>query len=108
MSGVLFDVAVASVPSLALASVTWRLVWPKWKLYGKLLVHPAAYAALSVWIGHWSILIAWLHQGLGLAGHIWFCRRHGWTWYAVEDPERYVAASKAAVERLKGSRSAAE
>jgi hypothetical protein len=44
--------------------------------------------------------VAWIHQGIGLAGHVWFSRKHGFTWYAVEDPERYVALSKAAVESL--------
>lgn len=32
-----------------------------------------------------------------MAFHVWFCRRHGSTWYAVEDPERYVALSKQTV-----------
>lgn len=98
MSPLVFDVLAASVPMLALAAVTWRLVWPRWKLVVKLLVHPLVYAGLSLLIGHWSVLVAWVHQGvLGLGGHIWFCRRHGFTWYAVEDPERYVRLSKAMV-----------
>jgi len=103
VSTVVVDVAIASIPLLVLGSITWRLVWPRWKLYGKLLGHPAAYALLSLWLGHWSIVLAWLHQGIGLAGHIWFCRRHGFTWYAVEDPKRYVSLMKHAVQRL-GSR----
>lgn len=98
---VAFDVAAATVPMVILAAVTWRLVWPRWKLIAKALVHPFIYALLSLYIGHWSILVAWLHQGLfGLGGHIWFSRKHGFTWYAVEDPERYVVLSKATVAAL--------
>lgn len=94
---VAIDVALASMPMVALGAITWRLVWPKWKLYGKLLLHPCVYAVLSVLFGHWSIAIAWLHQGLGLAGHIWFSRRHGLTWYAVEDTKQYIRLSQEAV-----------
>jgi hypothetical protein len=98
---VAFDVAVATVPMVLLAAITWRLVWPRWKLVAKVLIHPFIYALLSLYIGHWSILLAWLHQGLlGLGGHIWFSRKHGFTWYAVEDPERYVILSKATVAAL--------
>ena len=93
---VLLDVLFATLPIL-LASVTWRLVWPRWKLLAKPLLHPCIYALLSVWMGHWSILVAWLHQGvLGLGGHIWFSRKHGFRWYSAEDPDRYVALSKQA------------
>lgn len=95
MDSIVLDVALASVPMVVLAAITWRLVWPRWKLVVKLLLHPCIYALLSLYIGHWSILVAWLHQGLlGLGGHIWFSRKHGFTWYAVEEPERYTQLSK--------------
>lgn len=96
----LLDVVLATIPALMLAAVTWRVTWPKWKLVAKLLLHPIFYLILSLLIGHWSILIAWLHQGAGLAGHIWFSRKHGFTWYAIEDPERYVALSREMVAGL--------
>lgn len=100
---ILLDVLLATVPMVLLAAVTWRLVWPRWKLVAKLLLHPCIYALLSLWIGHWSILVAWLHQGLlGLGGHIWFSRKHGFKWYSVDDPDRYVALSKQAAARLAG------
>jgi hypothetical protein len=90
---------LASIPMIALAVITWRVVWPRWKLVAKLVLHPCLYAVLSLFIGHWSILVAWLHQGvLGLGGHIWFSRKHGFTWYAVENPERYRQLSQAMVE----------
>jgi hypothetical protein len=95
---VLLDVVLATLPLLLVAAVTWRVTWPRWKFWVKLLLHPVIYAALSLLIGHWSVLVAWIHQGvLGLGVHIWFCRKHGFTWYAVEDPERYMALSKAMV-----------
>jgi hypothetical protein len=104
MSNLILDVVLATVPMVALAAVTWRLVWPRWKLVGKVLIHPCLYAGLSLLIGHWSVPVAWIHQGVfGLGGHIWFSKKHGFTWYAVEDPDRYVALSKAMVSRLGSS-----
>jgi hypothetical protein len=92
------DVALSTVPMLMLAAIGWRLVWPRWKLFAKILIHPCIYLILSIYIHHWSILLAWLHQGvLGLGGHIWFSRKHGFKWYAVEDVERYIDLSKRAV-----------
>lgn len=80
MDRVLLDVLLATIPMLLLASVTWRLVWPRWKLIVQLLLHPIIYVILAVFIAHWSVLIAWVHQGLfGLGMHIWFSRRHGFT-----------------------------
>jgi hypothetical protein len=87
------------IPGLGLTAVTWRVVWPRWKLVGKLLLHPAIYFAVALLIGHWSVPLAWAHQGAGLAGHIWFSKKHGFTWYAVEDPDRYIALSKAQLDQ---------
>lgn len=88
-------VVLATLPMVLLAGVTWGLVWPRWKLVVKLILHPCVYAVLAYYLGFWSVLIAWVHQGVfGLGGHIWFSRKHGFTWYAVEDPERYVRVSK--------------
>ncbi|MHB1330337.1 MAG: hypothetical protein ACYC2K_19230, partial [Gemmatimonadales bacterium] len=99
-ASIIRDVALATVPMVALALITWRLVWPRWKLIAKLTVHPFLYVILSIYLGWWSVLIAWVHQGvIGLGGHIWFSRKHGFTWYAVEDPARYVALSQAMVAR---------
>ena len=74
-----------------------RLIWPTWKVPLKGIFYFSAVAWLSTVIGHYSLIFAFIHQGIGLVGHLWFCRVHGFTWYAVEDPERYVALSKAAV-----------
>jgi hypothetical protein len=104
----LLDGILSTIPMVLLASVTWRLVWPRWKLFAKLLVHPSIYAILSFWVGHWSILVAWVHQGvIGLGGHIWFCKAHGFKWYSVQDPDRYVELSKQATERLAAGSKAA-
>lgn len=37
---VAFDVVLATMPMVLVASVTWRLVSPKWKLFGKVLLPP--------------------------------------------------------------------
>lgn len=66
MSSAPLDAAVATVPALVLAAVTWRVVWARWKLVGKLVLHPVLYFGLALVIGHWSILLAWVHQGAGL------------------------------------------
>jgi hypothetical protein len=101
------DVAIASIPMVLLAALTWRLVWPRWKLITKLILHPCIYAVLAAYIGSWTIVVAWLHQGVfGLGGHIWFSRKHGFKWYAVEDPDRYVALSKEMVSGLSKTTSA--
>jgi hypothetical protein len=76
----------------------WRVVWPRWKLVGKRLLHRLLYFAIALIIGHWSVPLAWAHQGIGCAGHVWFSKKHGFTWYAVEDPSRYAALSKAQVD----------
>lgn len=99
MEATLTYMAVASMPALLLSAVTWRLVWPRWKRVAKLLLHPCLYAMLALLIGPWSVPIAWVHQGIGLAGHVWFSKQHGFTWYAVEDPAQYVALSQASVEK---------
>ena len=105
MPPLLLDVVLATVPAWLLAAVTWQLIWPRWKRWGKLALHPCLYFGLALLIGHWSVPVAWLHQVLGLAGHVWLSKKHGFTWYAVDDPERYVALSKAAVASVGAKRS---
>lgn len=100
MHPVIFDVLLATLPALLLAAVTWRVVWPRWKLVGKLVLHPVVYLALALVLGHWSVAIAWVHQGIGLYSHVRFSQKHGFTWYAVEDPARYVALSRASMEEF--------
>jgi hypothetical protein len=46
------DTVLACIPMVALASITWKLVWPRWKLLAKLVLHPILYAVLSLSIGH--------------------------------------------------------
>jgi hypothetical protein len=98
MHPVLVDVLLATVPAFVLAAVTWRVVWPRWKLVGKLLLLPLVYFGLALLFGLWRVPVAWLHQGLGLAGQVRFSQKLGFTWFAVEDPERYVALSKASID----------
>ena len=93
----LLDLTLAAVPFAVLMAATHRLIWPRWKVAGKTAFYFAAVALLSALIGHWSVLLALLHQGTGLAFHVWFCRRHGLVWHRIDDPERYIALSRQAV-----------
>jgi hypothetical protein len=95
MSAVLFDVALALPPFVVGLVLTWRVIWPRWKVYGKSVAYVVGVAVLSFFLGHWSVVLGWAHQAMGLAFHLWFCRRNGFTWYSVEDPDRYIALSKA-------------
>lgn len=95
MNGVLLDVALALPPFVVGMFLTWRVIWPRWKAYGKGVAYVVVVAILSLFLGHWSVVLGWVHQMTGLVFHYWFCRRHGFTWYSVEDPERYIALSKA-------------
>lgn len=104
MSEMAWLVFFATLPAVALAVVTWRVVWPRWKLVVKLLLHPCLYFGLALLVGYWSVPVAWVHQGIGLGGHIWFSRKHGFTWYAVEDPARYMALSRASIDALRTGR----
>ena len=97
MNPVLLDVLWALPPLLVGLALTHRLVWPRWKIPGKIAFYVAGVGLLSTWIGSWSVLLGWLHQCVGILFHIRFSRRHGFTWYAVEDPERYVRLSREAV-----------
>ncbi len=97
MNPVLRDVLLALPPLLLGLALTHRLVWPRWKLPGKVVFYVAAVALLSLWLGSWSVVIGWAHQLTGLLFHVRFCRQHGFTWYAVEDPVRYVQLSREAV-----------
>ncbi len=94
MNPILLDLSIVAVFWAFGLAATWRLIWPKWKIVGKSVAFFGLVALGSWLIGHWVLLLALAHQGLGLGVHIWFSRRNGFTWYAVEDPERYVELSK--------------
>jgi len=97
LNPVAIDLLLAAPPFVLGLAPTHRLIWPRWKVGGKALFYFGMVAGLSFLIGRWSVVLGWAHQLSGLAFHVWFCRKHGFTWYAVEDPARYVALSKAAV-----------
>jgi hypothetical protein len=61
MNAVLSDVAPALPPFVVGIFLTWRLIWPRWKVYGKGVAYGVGVAVLS----------------------------------SVEDPDRYIALSKA-------------
>jgi hypothetical protein len=56
--------------------LTWQLIWPTYKRYGKVAVSLVASAVLSWAVGWWSLLFILGHPLAGIAGHIWWCKRH--------------------------------
>ena len=48
MPPLLLDVLLATVPAWLLAIVTWPVIWPRWKRWGKLAFHPCLYAGLAL------------------------------------------------------------
>lgn len=97
MPDLVIDLALAAIPLAVGLAISWRVIWPSWKVPGKILFYFGFVTLLSLTIGHWSVLVGWLHQGVGIAAHLYFCRKHGFTWYAVEDPARYIELSQEAV-----------
>ena len=87
------------VAHLALAVIIWiagfllfgRFIAPHWKVVGKLLVYLVVTAILSRTVGHFALIWIIGHPALGIAGHIWWCRKHGIDWLTCEPREKYLA-----------------
>jgi hypothetical protein len=83
---------------LGLALVIWltgfalfgRFIVPRWKVGGKLIFYLAVTALLSAWLGNWALIWIVGHPGLGVAGHIWWCRQHGINWITCQPRDRYM------------------
>jgi hypothetical protein len=84
---------------LALAAGIWgvsyllfgRFIVPRWKVAGKLGFYLAGVALLQLLTGKWALIWVIGHPALGIAGHIWWCRRHGINWMTCQPRERYLA-----------------
>lgn len=83
-----------------------RFVAPRWKLVGKLLVYLGVTGLLSATVGKWALVWIFGHQLLGVAGHIWWCRKHEINWFTCEPRDRYLALRPWAVEDGFGKRAA--
>ncbi len=90
MSTVQFDLAVAVAIWPAGFAVFGRFIAPRWKVFGKLVFYLAVAALLSAWLGHWSLIWIVGHQLLGVAGHIWWCRRNEINWLNCTPRDRYL------------------
>ncbi len=83
---------------LAIAVVLWsvgftlfgRFIAPRWKVGGKLVFYLAVSTVLTWWVGHWSLIWIVGHPLLGVAGHVWWCRRNGINWITCEPRDRYL------------------
>ncbi len=81
MNPILIDLLAASLPlGLGLLG-TWRLVWPRWKLPGKVVAYFVGVGLLSAWIGHWGLTNL---EGCGNAMKVYYA----WFW---EDSDRESA-----------------
>ncbi len=92
-------ILLALALSLITVPVTWNLIWPPWKRYGKLAFSVIAASLLSFAVGWWALVFVVGHPLIGFVGHIWWCRKHGFNWMSV-NPEAYRASQQAWAERL--------
>jgi len=86
----LIDLAGALAMWLAGFALAGRFIAPRWKVWGKLGFLLVATAALSAWLGHWALAVVAAHQGLGIGGHIRWCRRHGIHWLTCQPRGKYL------------------
>ncbi|MEL6670569.1 MAG: hypothetical protein AAFR61_00110 [Bacteroidota bacterium] len=70
---------------------TGKFVRPRWKIPGKFLFYVGVSAALTYFLGYWSLLFIIGHQALGLIFHIRVCKKHQINWLNCEPRERYLA-----------------
>lgn len=92
-------VLISLVLSALFVPITWNLIWPRWKRYGKLLFSVVVSVLLAAMVGWWSLIFILGHPLMGLVGHLWWCRSHGFDWKSV-DPEQYRASQEAWVARM--------
>ncbi len=85
-----FDLSVGLVLQVFLFAVFGRFIAPRWKVAGKAIFFFGIAAALSWWVGHWSLLFIIGHPLLGVWGHIWWCRKHGINWLTCQPRDRYL------------------
>ena len=92
MSEVLVVNSIAAlVVWLAGFAVFGRFIAPRWKVWGKLGFYLGVTIVLSMMVGYWALLWVLGHQGLGVAGHVWWCRTNGIHWVTCQPRERYLA-----------------
>jgi len=86
----LMDVTIAVALWLTGFALFGRFIAPRWKVGGKLIFYLAVAAGLSAWVGHWSLIWIVGHPLLGIAGHVWWCRKHGINWVTCRPRDRYL------------------
>jgi hypothetical protein len=87
----LIDLVLAAMLWLVLFALFGRFIAPRWKVAGKAVFFLAVAAALSAWVGHWSLIWIIGHPLLGVWGHIWWCRQHQINWITCEPRDKYLA-----------------
>lgn len=84
---------------LLLAAALWtagfllfgRFIAPRWKVVGKLAFYLGVSTLLSDTVGAWALIWIVGHPLLGIAGHVWWCHRHGIDWLTCRPRDRYLA-----------------
>ena len=84
---------------LALAAAVWgasyllfgRFIVPRWKVAAKLGFYLAGVALLHYLTGRWALIWVIGQPALGIAGHIWWCRRNAINWITCHPRGRYLA-----------------
>jgi len=95
------NMCIAAVLQLVGLLFTGRLIWPQWKIPGKVLFYLGFSFLFSYYWPYFGLAFIFIHPALGIAGHIWFCKQIGMTWWKVEDPEKYIQAQKDWVQQNK-------
>lgn len=95
---ILIQTGLALVIWLAGYALFGRFITPRWKVGGKLIFYLAVSAALTAWVGGWALIWIVGHQGLGIGGHIWWCRKHGINWITCQPRDQYLALRPWAAE----------
>jgi hypothetical protein len=76
---------------LAGFAVFGRFIAPRWKVWGKLGFYLGVSILLSIAVGYWALVWIIGHPGLGVAGHVWWCRKSGIHWVTCQPRGRYLA-----------------
>ena len=84
----------------AAVPLTWELIWPRYKRYGKVGMSLSIAVLLAWTVGWWSLGFIVLHPAIGFVFHVWWCRKHGLPVWRP-DPAAYQQTQRQWAESLR-------